>query len=83
MDDAIQHYLLVYNRLSGLLEDLREFGLDSAGALEAYAAAEEDFRDSEWMQVVLIGSDSLDTVRITHPNYFAPAGNRSKYFAGL
>ena len=83
MDYAIQHYLLVYNRHSGLLEDLREFGMDSAGALEAYAAAEEDFRDSEWMQVVLIGSDSLDTVRITHPNYFAPAGNRSKYFAGL
>ena len=57
--------------------------MDSAGAVEAYAAAEEDHRDSEWMQVVLIGSDSLDTVRITHPNYFAPAGNRSKYFAGL
>lgn len=83
MDDAIQQYLLVYNRVSGLIEDLREFGMDLAGALEAYAAIEEDHRDSEWMQVVLIGSDSLDTVRITHPNYFAPAGNRSKYFAGL
>lgn len=83
MDDAIQQYLLVYNRVSGLIEDLREFGMDLAGALEAYAAIEENHRDSEWMQVVLIGSDSLDTVRITHPNYFAPAGNRSKYFAGL
>ena len=83
MDDAIQHYLLVYNRLSGLLEDLREFGMDSVGTLEVYAATEEDHRDSEWMQFVLIGSDSLDTVRITHPNYFAPAGNGSKYFAGL
>ena len=82
MDDAIQHYLLVYNRLSGLLEDLREFGMDSVGTLEVYAATEEDHRDSEWMQFVLIGSDSLDTVRITHPNYFAPAGNGSKYFAG-
>ncbi len=83
MDEAIQHYLLVYNRLSGLLEDLREFGMDSVGTLEVYAATEEDHRDSEWMQFVLIGSDSLDTVRITHPNYFAPAGNGSKYFAGL
>ena len=82
MDEAIQHYLLVYNRLSGLLEDLREFGMDSVGTLEVYAATEEDHRDSEWMQFVLIGSDSLDTVRITHPNYFAPAGNGSKYFAG-
>lgn len=69
MDDAIQQYLLVYNRVSGLIEDLREFGMDLAGALEAYAATEEDLRDSEWMQVVLIGSDSIDTVRITHPNY--------------
>ena len=83
MGDAIQQYLLVYNRVSGLIEDLREFGMDSAGALEADAATEEDLRDSEWMQVVLIDSDSLDTVHITHPNYFAPAGNRSKYFAGL
>ena len=82
MDEAIQHYLLVYNRLSGLLEDLREFGMDSVGTLEVYAATEEDHRDSEWMQFVLIGSDSLDTVRITHSNYFAPAGNGSKYFAG-
>ena len=83
MGDAIQQYLLVYNRVSGLIEDLREFGMDSAGALEADAATEEDLRDSEWMQVVLIGRYSLDTVRITHPHYFAPAGNRSKYFAGL
>jgi len=35
------------------------------------------------MQIVLIGSDSLETVRITHANYFAPTGSESGYFAGL
>ena len=62
---------------------MREFGTDAAAALETYAADEEAFRDSEWMQVALMGSDSTDTVRITYPNYLAPAGDRLKYFAGL
>ena len=34
-------------------------------------------------KVVLIGSDSLDTIRVTHANSFAPTGVESKYFAGL
>ncbi len=73
LGDAFQHYLLVFRRASVLLEDLRAFGTNSAAALEAHAAAEEDFRDSDWMKIVLLGSDSLDTLRVTHPNYFAPA----------
>jgi hypothetical protein len=56
--------------------------VDSEAALSAYAAAEETYRESEWMQIVLIGSDSIDTVRVTHANYFEPSAE-SKYFAGL
>jgi len=83
MGEAIQHFLLVFNRASGTLEDLQEFGVDSEAALAAYAAAEETYREADWMQIVLIGSDSIDTVRVTHANYFEPSGVESKYFAGL
>ena len=83
MDEAIQHFLLVFNCATGTLEDLQEFGLDSEGALSAYAAAEENYRDSDWIQTVLIGSDSIETVRVTHPNYFDASEAESKYFAGL
>jgi hypothetical protein len=82
MSEAIRHFLLVFNRATGVLEDLQEFGVDSEAALSAYAAAEETYRESEWMQIVLIGSDSIDTVRVTHANYFEPSAE-SKYFAGL
>lgn len=83
MSDVIQHFLLVYNRATGVLEREVHFGADADKGLEAYAAAEAEFRDASYMQIVLIGSDSIETVKITHANYFAPTGTESKYFAGL
>ncbi|MFA7324771.1 MAG: hypothetical protein WC005_10485 [Candidatus Nanopelagicales bacterium] len=83
MSDVIQHFLLVYNRATGTLEQERPFGTDAEAALAAYAEAESVFRESPHMQIVLIGSDSIETVRITHANYFEPAAAESKYFAGL
>src|SRR5690625_3280642 len=35
------------------------------------------------IEVVLIGSDSLETVRRTHANYFEAKVSTSKYLAGL
>ena len=32
------------------------------------------------MEIVLIGSDSLETVRLTHANYFDGSAKVSKYF---
>lgn len=83
MSDVIQHFLLVYNRATGSLEREVHFGTDADKALAAYAEVEAEFRDAPYMQIVLIGSDSIDTVKITHANYFAPTGSESKYFAGL
>ena len=83
MDDDINEFLLVFNRLTGVCDEIREFGTDSEAALEAYAAAERTYGDSECIEVVLIGSDSLDTIRVTHANYVAPTGTESKFFAGL
>ena len=83
MADDIKQFLLVFNRASGDLEDIQEFGTDIEAALAAYADVERTYRDSDRMQIVLIGSDSLETVRITHANYFPRTGSESKYFAGL
>ena len=44
--------------------------VDPAEALSAYDAAERHFAEQAHIEVVLIGSDSLDTVRRTHANYF-------------
>lgn len=57
--------------------------MGSEAALSACAAAEETHRESAWMQIVLIGRDSMETVRVTRTNYFDPSGVESKCFTGL
>lgn len=83
----LQHFLLVFDHEKGrLIEDIREFGSGREAAddaLEAYADKEREFRDKSSIEIVLIGSDSLDTVKLTHANYFDGTAKVSKYLAGL
>jgi len=66
----LSQFLIVFNHERGELhQDVTVFA-DAAEALRAYVAAERHFADQEHVEVVLIGSDSLDTVRRTHANYF-------------
>ena len=51
---------------------LEEFR-DTRKALEAYAALEEQYRSNPRVEVVLLGSDSIDTIKVTHSNYFEDA----------
>ena len=51
---------------------LEEFR-DTRRALEAYAALEEQYRSNPRVEVVLLGSDSIDTIKVTHSNYFDDA----------
>ena len=46
---------------------------DTKRALEAYAALEEQYRSNPRVEVVLLGSDSIDTIKVTHSNYFEDA----------
>jgi hypothetical protein len=63
-------FLIVFNHSRGVLhQDVATFQ-DPAEALQAYGDAERQFAADEHIEVVLIGSDSLDTVRRTHANYF-------------
>ncbi len=79
----IHHFLLVYDHEKGRLVETREFGTDSKAAVAAYTAKERELEHQRLIEIVLIGSDSIDTVRLTHANYFNGSVTLSKYLAGL
>lgn len=83
MSDRIQHFLLVFDHRAGRLIRTEEFGEDADSALAAYAATESEFSDRRAIEVVLLGSDSLETVKRTHANYFGGSASVSKYLAGI
>ncbi|MEX1125221.1 MAG: hypothetical protein WEE53_06105 [Acidimicrobiia bacterium] len=67
---ATVHVLLVYDLVEGRLIATDQFS-DSGEAMARYAEAErEHLRDSK-VEVVLVGADSLDTIRQTHASYFS------------
>jgi len=64
------HFLLVYDRKVGRLIFEQAY-TDPAEALRAYEALEERHRDEPRMEIVLVGADSIETVMLTHGNYWA------------
>lgn len=81
---AIQHFILVFDHRKGhLICDPITFGTDSKSALARYTELEHEHRDDSNMDIVLIGSDSLETVKVTHANYFDGTAAISKYLNGL
>lgn len=80
---VIQHFLLVFDHQAGSLVDQKDFGQDAVSALAAYADMEAQHRDDRFIEIVLIGSDSIETVRLTHANYFDGTVAVSKYLAGI
>lgn len=83
MTDRIQHFLLVFDHGQDHLIHTQEFGEDADQALVAYASTEAEYDDRKEIEVVLIGSDSLETVKRTHANYFEGSDSVSKYLAGI
>jgi len=65
----INHFLVVYDIANGLAH-VDPFGKDYEAALVAYAEAEELHRHDRNVEVVLLGSDSLETLERTHSSYF-------------
>lgn len=66
----IQHFILVFDRRAGHMVEQLSFGLDARAAIEKYEELEEQYRFEAHMDIVLVGSDSIDTVKVTHANYF-------------
>jgi hypothetical protein len=70
---ALQHFLLRFNLRTQTLEQLTEFGRNAEEAMQAYSELEEAYRDradQDDFEIVLIGADSIDTIRVTHSRYF-------------
>lgn len=83
-DTPLNHFLLVFDHAKAQLLDLQDFGVDVRRAMAEYARLErEHLKNADSIEIVLIGSDSLDTVKVTHANYFDGTVAVSKYFAGI
>jgi hypothetical protein len=83
MSSSIKHFLLLFDHEQGELVAEQHFGEDAAAALQAYSDLERKHADDRLIEIVLIGSDSIETVRLTHANYFDGTVAVSKYLAGI
>ena len=73
---AIQHFLLIYDHGLDKLVSQVDFGADIDSATVAYAEAEALHRNNPRMDIVLVGSDSIESVKVTHSTYFTGEGKR-------
>ena len=65
-----RHFLIIFDGAKGAMrERVRNFGAE-ATAMRAYAEAERRYESEPQVQVVLVTSDSLATVKATHPNFW-------------
>lgn len=73
----IQHFLLIFHVDRGIV-DIEHYGFDYEGALEAYELREKEYRErgqlGDEVDIVLLGADSIETVKKTHSSYFDDAG---------
>ena len=65
----LRHFLLIYNAQNRTVK-VEDLGVDEEAAAERYAEVEEQLRAETSYEVVLIGADSLDTIKTTHSHYF-------------
>jgi len=85
MTTKIQHFLLIFDHEAGHLigGSPVEFGEDSDAAVAAYGDRERKYQNEKRVEIVLIGSDSLETVMLTHANYFDGTAAVSKYLVDI
>lgn len=74
--EDIQHFLVVYD-VARSVAAVEEYGTDYETALEAYAERELEHQRDPAIEVVLLGADSLDTVKKTHSSYFLRPGEHA------
>lgn len=71
-DRDIKHFLVVYDIKTSEAK-VQDFGTDYDAAMAAYAETEEQMRDRDDLDIVLLSADSLATVKRTHSSYFKKA----------
>jgi len=78
------HFLLVYDLERQELVEQREFS-DGEQATLAYTELEREHGGDRNKEIVLVGADSIETIRSTHAHYFARDVDRvaSRYLTGV
>jgi hypothetical protein len=66
---VVKHFLVIYD-IPAAKADVVPFDTNYVAALEAYEKAEQDHRWDSNTEVVLLGSDSAETLERTHSSYF-------------
>lgn len=72
-------FLITFDHDARKQLNLEEFR-NTAQALKAYSEREEQYRDNPRVEVVLLGADSIEAIKVTHSNYFEDTVDA---FAGL
>lgn len=66
----LHHFLIVYDTNAQELLEHADLGHDRETAARTYAEREQRHGMRQGVEIVLIGADSLDTIRRTHSHYF-------------
>lgn len=77
---ALQHFLLVYDLGAQRLIEQQEFG-DGDEAAAAYAVLERQYKGRNDLEIVLVGADSIETIKRTHAHYFDAVEAASPFLA--
>jgi vacuolar-type H+-ATPase subunit F/Vma7 len=77
---ALRHFLLVYDFDAQRLTGQQEFK-DGEEAANAYAALERQYKGRDDLEVVLVGADSIETIKRTHAHYFDAVEVASPFLA--
>jgi hypothetical protein len=73
----LHHFLLIYDLKRGRLAEQLDLGDDGEAAAAEYSRYEAEYRDREGFEIVLVGADSIETIRQTHAHYFNGAGEQA------
>jgi type II secretory pathway predicted ATPase ExeA len=70
----IRHFLVIFDSEHQRLIAAHDVGVDRDEAMRRYEECEREYGLSRTrIQIVLIGADSLETVKRTHSQYFSPS----------
>ncbi len=72
---SLNHFLLIYDHDQHKLVDHLDLGTRGEDAARTYAEYEERYRDQKGIEIVLVGADSLETIRRTHGHYFSESAS--------
>ncbi len=66
----MSHYLLVYRRSTGKLQEIHDLGSDRETALKRRFERERQESGDPDIEVVLLGASSREALKRTHARYF-------------